>query len=139
MPREIRMEHTEGLGRTAEVWVDGALLTVIDGLSTREQRTEPGELENVSFRYDCDEGVDWNQAVLENPQHRVAIEHVKGANYTGFGRVEQVMPPIIQFEQLRLQDPNWTTDEGLVGLYVRVPIDRLTLIQTPKEDWPEGL
>lgn len=130
------MEHTEGYGRTAEVWVDGALLTVCDGISPPQGRTPPGPLENVTFRYTTDENVSWEQAVRTNPSKRVCLEPVKRWAYVGFGRVEQVMPVRIHFGLLRMEDPNWSTDDTLVGRFVRVPIDRLEVVPAASDDFP---
>jgi len=74
----IRMEHTEGLGREAQVWVAGT-------------------------------------------------------------RVTQVMPVTVDFGLLQMEDANWTTDEGLVGTFVRIPIDRLEITLANPADWPEGM
>lgn len=130
---DVRMEHTEGLGGKAEVWVDGALLDVCDGISPPRQRTPPGPLEDVAFRYTTDEMISWEQAVAENPSHRVMLEPVQGWAYAGFGRVVQVMPVVIHFGLLRMEDPNWSTDETLVGKFVRVPIDRLEIVPAIQE------
>ncbi|MBN1555886.1 MAG: hypothetical protein JXA11_14175 [Phycisphaerae bacterium] len=127
------MEHTEGLGRKCEVWVDGTLLDVCDGISSPEKRTPPGALEDVTFRYTTDETVSWEEAVEANPSRRVTLEPVKGWAYAGFGRVEQVMPVVIHFGLLRMEDPNWSTDEHLVGKFVRVPIDRLEIVPAEEE------
>ena len=43
------------------------------------------------------------------------------------------MPVVIHFGLLRMEDPNWSTDEHLVGKFVRVPIDRLEIIPAGKE------
>ncbi|MCD4823987.1 MAG: hypothetical protein K8S55_05230 [Phycisphaerae bacterium] len=136
--KEVRMEHTEGLGRSAEVWVDGALLNVCDGVSTAGQRCQPGLLEKVRFRYTTTEAVPWDQAVLENPSHKVILEPERGWSYIGFGRVEQVMPVVIHFGLLKMEDPNWATDEGLVGKFVRVAIDRLEVVPVEPDDFPEN-
>ena len=133
---DVRMEYTEGLGGKAQVWVDGALLDVCDGISQAGQRTPPGLLENVAFRYNTDETVSWDQAVADNPSHRVTLEPLKNWAYAGFGRVIQVMPVVIHFGLLRMEDPNWSTDETLVGKFVRVPvtaIDRLEIVPAEKE------
>ncbi len=126
--REVRLEYTQGLGKQAEVWVDGALLTVCDGISTADQRCEPGLVEDVKFRYNTDECVSWEQAIADNPSRRVALEQLKKWSYAGFGRVEQVLPVVIHFGTLRMEDPNWSTDENLIGKFVRVGIDRLEII-----------
>jgi hypothetical protein len=130
---DVRMEHTEGLGGKAQVWVDGALLDVCDGISPADQRTPPGALEDVAFRYTTDETISWDDAVANNPSHKVTLEPVKGWAYAGFGRVEQVMPVVIHFGLLKMEDPNWSTDETLVGQFVRVPIDRLEIVPAEKE------
>jgi hypothetical protein len=130
---EVRMEYTEGAGKPAEVWVDGSLLTVCDGLSRLGHRTPPGLLEEVKFRYTTDENVSWDDAVRGNPSRRVTLEPVKGWAYVGYGRVEQVMPVVIHFGLLRMEDPNWSTDDRLVGKFVRVPIDRLEVVPDEEE------
>ena len=126
--REVRIEHTEGLGKQAEVWVDGALFTVCDGISTTDERCKPGLVEDVRFRYTTDECVSWDRAIADNPSHRVALEHLKKWSYAGFGRIEQVLPVVIHFGTLRMEDPNWSTDEHLIGKFVRVGIDRLEIV-----------
>ncbi len=134
----MRMEHTEGYGQPAEVWVDGTLYTVCDNISSPGQRTRPGLIEGAEFQYHNEEGYSWDDAVAGNPSHRIVIEPVKGWGYVGFGRVEQVMPVVINFGQLRMEDPNWSTDERLVGQFVRVPINRLEIVPRVRPDWPEN-
>lgn len=125
---EVRMECTDGRGGVAEVWVDGALLVVCDGVSPADRRYEPGLLEDVTFRYTTDESVSWDQAICDNPGRKVVLEPLKGWAYAGYGRVEQVMPVVIHFGLLRMEDPNWSTDEKLIGQFVRVPIDKLEIL-----------
>jgi hypothetical protein len=134
---KVRMEHTRGLGREAEVWVKGSLLTVCDGISAPNRRTPPGPLENVRLRYTNDEAYSWADAIRRNPQKRITLEPVRSWAYRGFGRVEQVMPVVIHFGLLRLEDPNWETAEDLVGKYVCVPIDKLELVPAKPTDYPE--
>lgn len=131
------MEHTEGLGRVAEVWVDGTLLTVCDGISAQGVKCSPGPLEHVSFRLSRDEGLDWNEAVLNNRYKKISFDHVDGWSYYGFGRVLSVMPVVMDFGLFSLSDPEWSTDSGLVGLYVAVPVSRLEIVPAPDEDYPE--
>lgn len=137
--KEVRMEYTAGLGKTAEVWVDGALLTVCDGISEPEKRTPPGELERVMFRYTTDESVSWDQAIADNPGRHISLNQIAGWRYEGFGLVESVMPVVINFGGIRMEDPNWSTDENLVGKYVCVPIDRLEIVPRVKPDWPDEM
>ncbi len=128
------MEHTEGLGRAAEVWIDGALLTVCDGISPRGRRTPPGPLEGVKFQYTNDEAFTWDLAKRRNKTKNVSLEPLTGWSYFGYGRVEQIMPVVIHFGLLRLEDATWTTDETLVGQYVGVPINRLELVPAEEEE-----
>ncbi len=136
---EVRMEHTEGLGKLAEVWIDGALLTVCDGVSLPGQRCTPGILEDVELRYYNDEGYTWEDALRGNPSHRSIIEPVRGWGYIGFGQVEQIMPVVINFGGLRMEDPAWSTDDTLIGQFVRVPINRLEIVPKRKPDWPDEM
>ena len=137
--KEVRMEHTDGYGRPAEVWVDGTLYTVCDNVSSPEQRVRPGLLEGVAFRYHNDEGYTWEEAIAGNHSRKITIEHVRGWGYIGFGRVEQVMPVIINFGHLRMEDPNWCTDDRMIGEFVRVPINRLEIAPRVRPDWPEQM
>jgi len=134
---EIRMEHTEGLGMMAEIWLDGAILRVCDGVSTPGCRCQPGLIEDVELRYSNDESYTWADALAGNPSERSAIEPVKGWGYVGYGQVEQVMPVVINFGGLRMEDPNWSNDDAMVGLFVRVPINRLEILPIRQPDWPE--
>lgn len=135
---DIRMEHTDGLGREAEVWLDGALLTVCDGISEAGSRTPPGPVDNVELRYVTDQAFSWQLAVEGNPSRRVTLEPVKGWSYVGYGRVEQILPVVVHFGVVRIEDSaNWATDESLVGRYVRVMIDRLDLVPASSRDYPE--
>lgn len=136
---EVRMEHTEGFARKAEVLLDGESLIVCDGVSTPEQRCSPGVIENVKFSYPSLEGFQWAHAVRENPSHKVRLERVSGWSYVGFGRVVSIMPVTIYFGMLQLEDPNWSDDERLVGMYVKVSIDRLDLSVDDGKQWPEEL
>ena len=136
---EVRMEHTEGFARKAEVLVDDESLIVCDGVSTPARRCGPGVIENVKFSYPSLEGFQWSQAVRENPSNKVLLEHVSGWSYIGFGRVVSIMPVTIDFGMLELEDPNWSDDKNLAGKYVKVSIDRLDLNVDDGKHWPEGL
>ena len=136
---EIRMEHTKGLGRAASVWLRGDLLTVCDAVSTQHKPCPPGPLEGVKFSYvAADEGFSWDLAVRANASQKRRIEPVGRFSYTGYGQVVQVMPVVIDFGLMSMEDPNWTTDESLVGMYVRIDIDRLEIVPDVQPDWPEN-
>lgn len=136
MPVEVRMEHTEGLGRLAEVWVDGQSLWVCDNVSQSGKRCPPGLLENVRFTYVTEESFAWADAIAANASRRQYLDHVKGWSYTGYGRIVSIMPVMIDYGLLTMPDANWTTDERLVGRFVRVSIDRLEISPALQEDWP---
>ena len=125
---KVRMECTEGRGGVAEVWVDEALLVVCDGVSRANRRCGRGLREDVKFRYTTDESVSWDRAICDNPGRKVVLEPLEGWAYAGYGRVEQVMPVVIHFGLLKMEDPNWSTDENLIGQFVRVPIDKLEIV-----------
>ena len=135
----VRMEHTEGLGREAQVWVGGTLLTVCDGISAGDARVAPGEIEGVGFSYMAVEGFNWDEAVRGNPSHKAYLDPVRRWSYVGYGRITQVMPVTVDFGLLQMEDANWTTDEALVGRFVRIPIDRLEITPANPADWPEGM
>ena len=124
---EVRMEHTEGLGKMAEVWVDGHLLYVCDGVSAAGRRVAAGVIEHVKFNYLTTEGFSWQQAVAGNPARKGQLDHIRKWSYAGYGRVRSIMPVVIDFGLLTMEDANWTNDEGLVGQFVRIPIDRLEI------------
>ena len=121
------MEQTHGLGRQAEVWVDGHLLTVCDGVSRAGRRCPPGVLEAVKFTYVSDEGASWADALGGNPGCKKRLDPVRGWSYTGYGQIVSVMPVVIDFGLLQMEDANWATDEGFVGRFVKIPIDRLDI------------
>jgi len=131
------MEHSEGRGGMAEVWVDGTLMTVCDSVSTSDNRCRPGLMQGVSFRFTRDEAIDWNDAVYANGHKKILMEPISGWSYAGYGRVESVMPVKINFGLMTMEDPEWSTDEGLVGHFVAVPISCLELIPAPDGDYPE--
>lgn len=130
------MEDTSGLGREAEVWVDGTLLRVCDAVSPPGGRCPPGVLENVKFTYMTASGFTWAQAARGNPGRKRQIEPVRRWAYVGYGQVLQVMPVLVDFGLLTMEDANWTSDEDLVGRYVRVQIDRLEIARADSPDWP---
>lgn len=129
------MEQTEGLGRQAEVWVDGELLRVCDDISTPQHRCPPGVLEDVRFVYSCDSGTNWREARRLNPGRKQLLEPLKRWSYIGYGRVTQIMPVVVDFGLLVMEDSSWTTDESLIGQYVAIQIDRLEITR-PGSDWP---
>ncbi len=133
------MEHTDGLGKTAEVWVEGNLLCVCDGFSSKENRCPPGPLENVKFSYVSNQRTSWAEAVTGNRTDRKLLEPVRGFSYTGYGQIVQVMPVVIDFGLVQMEDANWSSDEGLIGCYVRVPIDRLEISCAVENDWPKDM
>ena len=132
------MEHTPGLGRQAEVWVDGALLAVCDGISPPGERTPPGPLENVTLTFVCMGGIDWAEAVRSNPMKRQDLDPQKGYSYVGYGRVLDIMPVTIDFGMVTMTDGSWAHDEALVGRYVRLEIDRLEVVPESSQDFPNS-
>jgi len=135
---EVRMEHTEGLGGPAEVWVDGFPLTVCDSVSDPQKRCPPGVLQGVRFGYMTAEKVSWDQAAGENPSKKKMLDPVGRWSYVGYGQVVSIMPVVIDFGLLRMEDANWTSDESLVGQFVKVPIDRLEIAPANLRDYPEN-
>lgn len=136
---EVRMEHTEGLGRKAEVWIAGQLLGVCDNLSTADKRIQPGPLEGVTFTYVSYQHGSWEQAISGNPNRKKELIPVRDWAYEAYGQIVQIMPVTIDFGVLRMADPNWSRDEKLVGRFVKVDIDRLEIRPAHKPDWPEGM
>jgi hypothetical protein len=136
---EVRMEYTEGLGRKAEVWVDGHLLCVCDGVSTTTKRCPPGEMASVKFSYLTEAGFSWEYALLGNPSRRKVLDPLRGWAYVGYGQVLQVMPVLVDFGVVTMQDANWSTEESLVGKYVKIPVDRLEITFVQEPDWPKEM
>ena len=136
---EVRMEYTEGRGRKAEVWVDGNLLLVCDGFSPADDPCPPGVMKGVKFTYMSAEGFTWDRATGENRARKRRLEPLDGWSYAGYGQIVSVAPVVIDFGLLQMEDANWTTDEGLVGSYVRIPIDRLEIIVADEPDFPEDI
>jgi len=136
---DVRLESTEGFARAAEVWVGGTLFVAMDEISPPDEPLSPGLLSDVAFRYMTEEGFSWDQAVAGNRAKRRLVEPVRSWRYVGFGRVLQIMPVVIDFGLLTMADANWTTDEALVGRFVRVAIDRLSITHRVPDDWPESM
>ncbi len=136
---EIRMEHTEGLGRLAEVWVDETLLAVCDGVSKAGRRARAGVIEGVAFQYVCQQGFSLADAAADNVGQKKYLDPVRQWAYVGYGQIVSIMPVIVDFGLLQMLDPNWVTDESLIGRYVAVPIDRLEIAWANKPDWPEEI
>jgi hypothetical protein len=133
---EVRLESTGGLARQAEVWVNGHLLVVMDEYSQPGSEATPGILADVKFVYLTDAAFTWAEAVAGNRAKRKQIDPVRGWRYVGYGQVVQIMPVVIDFGLLVMEDANWTNDERLVGKFVRVPIDRLSIRRAVEPDWP---
>jgi len=133
------MEHTEGLGRLAEVWVDGTLLNVCDGVSKPDRPVRPGPMDGAALQYVSQQGFSLAQAVVGNRSKKKYLDPVRQWTYVGYGQVVSIMPVVVDFGLLRMEDANWTTDESLIGQYVAVPIDRLEIAPSNKPDWPEEI
>ena len=134
---DVRMESTEGFGRQAEVWIAGNLLTVYDQFSSQRKPCPPGMLKDVKFAYKCDEGFTWEQVLRGNESRRKLLDPVRGSGYVGYGRIVSIMPVVVDFGLVEMEDARWTSDEQLVGRYVRVPIDQLEIHRAHEPDWPE--
>ncbi len=132
------MEHTAGLGKQAEVWLGGHFLTVCDNISAPGRRCPPGVVENVRFTYVTEEAFNWADAATGNPSRKKVLAHIRDWTYIGYGQVAGVMPVVIDFGVLKMEDANWTSDDHLLGRYVRVQIDRLEIREAVTPDWPEG-
>jgi hypothetical protein len=135
---EVRLETTEGFAGQAEVWVDGTLLVVMDQYSRPYAPATPGVLDDATFTYLTDEGFTWSAAAAGNKAKRLILDPVKGWRYVGYGRVVQIMPVVIDFGLLAMEDANWTNDEKLIGRFVRVSIDRLTLTRAEDAERAEA-
>jgi hypothetical protein len=131
---EVRMETTRGLGKEAQVWVDGVLLTVCDNVSPRGGRCPAGVVEDARFNYVTNEAFAWADAIAGNKGCRKRLDPVRGWSYAGLGQVVSVMPVVIDFGLLEMEDANWTTDGGLIGKYVSVAIDRLEIARAGEEN-----
>ncbi len=136
---EVRLESTDGPGRQAEVWVGGSLLVVMDEYTRPGEPTAPGPLPDAKFVYMTEEAFSWDEAIAGNRSERRLLEPVRSWRYAGFGRVVQIMPVVIDFGLMCMEDANWTNDEKLVGRFVCVPIDRLSLTHHESDRWPEDL
>ncbi len=136
---EVRLESTDGPGRQAEVWVGGSLLVVMDEYTRAGEVMGPGSLPDATFAYMSEESFTWDEAMAGNRAERLLLEPVRGWRYAGCGRVVQIMPVVIDFGLIQMEDANWTNDEGLVGKFVCVPIDRLSLTRYEDDRWPEEL
>ena len=136
---EVRLESTDGPGRQAEVWVGGSLLVVMDEYSRVDEVPSPGTLPDAAFAYMSEESFTWAEAIAGNRAERLLLSPVRGWRYAGCGRVVQIMPVVIDFGLIQMEDANWTNDEGLVGKFVCVPIDRLSLTREEEDRWPEEL
>lgn len=136
---EVRMEHTEGLGRLAEVLVDGHTFYVCDAVSDPGRPASAGLLEEVEFCYMTAEGFSWDEAARGNPSKERRLDHVRGWAYQGYGRVVSIMPVRVDFGLLEMEDANWSRQESLVGRFVTISIDRLELRRKDRGDWPAHL
>jgi hypothetical protein len=133
---DVRMEYTEGRGKLAEVWIDDHLLMVCDNISPAEKRLTPGVLEDVAFRYTTDEAVSWDEAIAANTMQLKQLVPESSWRYFGYGQIRSIMPTVIDFGLVEMSDPNWTTNESLIGQFVCMPIDRLELVTRQDEDYP---
>lgn len=136
---DVRLEYTQGLGKLADVWVGGHLLTVCDAISESSQRVMPGVLTEVEFVYNTYEHIDWQQAIVDNPGHRVTLDHEKSWSYVGYGRILQIQPVVVDFGLIRMVAGDWTDDRNLIGKSVRVPIDRLEIRHANRPDFPAAM
>lgn len=136
---EIRMEHTEGLGRLAEVWVDGTLLAVCDGVSAADKPSPPGLMGSVRLQYVSQQGFSLELATAENPGGKKFLDPIHQWTYVGYGQMVSLMPVVIDFGLVQMEDAHWVTDESLIGQYVAVPIDRLEIVPASASDWPEEI
>jgi hypothetical protein len=133
------MEYTEGLGREAQVWVYDELLTVCDGISSPSNPCPPGLLEDAAFKYVAQQGFSFEQAIHENPSRKKLLEHIHRWTYVGYGQVVSIMPVVIDFGLLKMEDPNWSTNESLVGQFLAVALDRLEIVPASMPDWPQEM
>ncbi len=135
---EFRMEHTAGLGKEAQVWLDGELMTVCDNISAAGRKYPPGVMNDVRLTYVSNEAFTWGEAMVGNVAAKKLLTQTKGWSYVGLGRVVSLMPTLIDFGQVQMEDANWTTDNSLIGKYVRVVIDRLEISPAATIDWPKN-
>lgn len=135
---EFRMEHTAGLGKEAQVWIDGELLTVCDNISSAGKKYPPGVLADARLTYVSNEAFLWEDAIAGNRACKKLLTPSKGWSYVGLGQIVSLMPTLIDFGQVQMEDANWTTDNSLVGKFVRIVIDRLEISPAATFDWPKN-
>jgi len=111
---------------------------VCDNISAAGRKYPPGVMNDVRLTYVSNEAFTWGEAMVGNVAAKKLLTQTKGWSYVGLGRVVSLMPTLIDFGQVQMEDANWTTDNSLIGKYVRVVIDRLEISPAATIDWPKN-
>jgi hypothetical protein len=124
---KVVLLRTEGYGRAAEIELDGARLTVVDGISSEAAPAPPGPVEDAKFDVVFVAPASWRRAVAANPDAERKLEPRWGWRYLGFGRVVALDPVRLDLGVLELELPLPPDEDRRVGDGVAVAIDRIRL------------
>jgi hypothetical protein len=123
-----KLVKTDGPWLEATVDTEHGTFIAMDCISCDERAVPaPGE----EFEAELDATIlsepTWDEVFGGNPEKAVGLVREAGWRYIGYGRVESIRPTLIDCSILKIRGAIPTNDDRVIGLYVRVPIDRLEL------------
>jgi hypothetical protein len=124
---KVVLIETEGYGGDAIIEVGGERLKVRDAISSVDRPARSGPVAAARFDVVVADARGSQPKLGANPDRLTGLRHQWGWRYTGNGRVIGLDPVRIDLGILVLELPRSSDDEPLLGEFVSVAIDRISL------------
>lgn len=123
-----KLIKTDGPWLEATVETEHGSFVAMDCISCDENAVPaPGEEFEAEVTATILSEPTWDEVFIGNPEKVVGLVRQAGWQYIGYGRIESIRPTLIDCGILKIRGAIRTNDDRVIGLFVRVPIDRLEL------------
>jgi hypothetical protein len=124
MPR-AKLISTRGRYLAAVIEVDQQIYHVFDEFSLDEVNNEEQHCFDFDWSIQCSDDENWDEIFKNNAEQKYGLVHLSGWTYHAFGQIVRVNPVVVDCQVLRVEDVVVSSDEQLVGEWIRFTICRL--------------
>ncbi|USA52053.1 hypothetical protein NDN13_11160 [Acinetobacter sp. C32I] len=124
MPR-AKLISTRGRYLDAVIEVDQQIYHVFDEFSLDEIDNKEQHCFDFDWSIECADDESWDEIFINNVEQKYGLVHLSGWTYYAFGQIVNVNPVVVDCQVLQVEDVVISSDEQLVGEWVRFTICRL--------------
>lgn len=124
MPR-AKLISTKGIYLDAVIEVDQQIYHVFDEFSLSGCENKEQSCFDFKWSIECSSDESWDEIFTNNSGQKYGLVHLSGWTYHAFGQIVGINPVIVDCKVLRVEDVVVSSDEKLVGEWVRFTISRL--------------